>query len=99
MTGWPFASVASVWNIIDGEPRGTRIVAFDCRFGQGKASWRRTVIAVQTDIGNITASSFDPALRVEQMGDWVFIYRPKGFALITGQLMPIPELGAYLEAI
>ena len=99
LTGSPFVSITSVWNVIDGEPRGTRIVAFDCKLGEGKASWRRTVIAVKTNIGNIAASSFDPALRIEQMKDWVLIYHPKDFALIARQLMPVTELGAYLETI
>jgi len=71
LTGWPFASITSVWNVIDGEPLGKRIVVFDCKFGDGKASWRRTVIAIKTVIGNITASSFDPSLGIEQMNDWV----------------------------
>jgi hypothetical protein len=88
-----------VWNVIDGEPRGTRIVAFDCRIGAGKGSWSRTVIAVKTDIGSITASAFDSALRIERMKDWVVIYRPKDFAGITRQLMPVTELELYLEAI
>ena len=88
-----------MWNVIDGEPRGTRIVAFDCKLGEGKASWRRTVIAVKTDIANIATSSFDPALRIEQMEDWVLIYRPQDLALIARQLMPVTELEEYLETI
>jgi hypothetical protein len=100
MKGWPFASITSVWNVVDGDKGGKRLVAFDCRFGQGKTSWRRTVIAVKTEISNITASYFDSDLRIEQMDDWVFIYRPKGFALISwGQLTPIPELRACLESV
>src|SRR5215469_3961307 len=91
LTSMPFASITSVWNAIDGTPRGKRIVAFDCRFGEGKASWRRTVIAVRTDISNVTASAFDPSLRIEQTDDWVFIYRPKELALISFRLTPIPE--------
>ena len=99
LTSMPFASITSVWNVIDGEPRGKRIVAFDCRFGEGKASWRRTVIAIRTDIRNVTASAFDPSLRIVQTDDWVFIYRPKEVALIPLQLTPIPELHAYLDTI
>jgi hypothetical protein len=99
LTNAPFTSITSVWNVIDGEPRGKRIIAFDCRFGNGKASWRRTVIAIKTEISNITASAFDPYLRIEQMNDWVLIYRPKEFALISRGMIPIPELRAYLDTI
>src|SRR5215467_6190972 len=49
LSGTPFHHVSRVWNVIDGEPRGTRVMAFDCRVGAGKGSWRRTVIAVETD--------------------------------------------------
>jgi hypothetical protein len=99
LTGSPFASITAVWNVIDGEPRGKRIVAFDCRFGIGKGSWRRTVIGVKSEIGEINVSSFDPSLQIEQMSDWVFIYRPKNFALVLRQLTPIPELRVFLNAI
>lgn len=95
----PFNSITSVWNVIDGDPRGKRVVAFDCKFGEGKGSWRRTVIAVKPEMSNITVSSFDPSLRLEQTDDWVFIYRPKDFALVSRQLTPIPELRAYLESV
>ena len=99
LSGRPFNSITSVWNVIDGDPRGKRVIAFDCRFGEGKASWRRTVIAVKTEMSNITVSSFDPYLLLEQKDDWVFIYRPKDFALVSRQLTPIPELRAYLENV
>ena len=46
LEGTPFHSFSKVWNVIDGEPRGTRIMAFDCQVGVGRGSWRRSVIAV-----------------------------------------------------
>jgi hypothetical protein len=98
LAGSPLASMTGVWNVIDGEPRGKRIVAFDCRFGVGRGSWRRTVIAIRTEIASITTSFFDPSLRIEQVNDWIFIYRPKDFARFP-QLIPIPELRAYLQTI
>lgn len=91
--------ITEVQNVIDGEPRGKRIVAFDCRFGVGKRSWRRTVIAINADAGNRIGPSFDPTFRVEQMNDWTFIYRPKSFSFIRVQLTPISELRGYLETI
>ena len=36
--------ISSCWNVIDGERDGLRILIFDCRIGEGKGSWRRTVI-------------------------------------------------------
>jgi hypothetical protein len=95
----PFLTITSLWNAIDGERRGKRVVAFDCRFGEGKGSWRRTVIAVRTDRAGITASSFDPDVRTDQIADWTFLYRPKQLALIARQLTPVSELAAYLEVI
>jgi hypothetical protein len=95
----PFLTITSVWNAIDGERRGRRVVAFDCRFGEGKGSWRRTVIAVQAEQSGITTSSFDPNVQIDQIADWTFLYRPKQLALITSQLTPVSELSAYLEAI
>jgi hypothetical protein len=93
----PVGSIMSVWNVIDGESRGRRVVAFDCRFGEGKGSWQRTILAVHDD--NVSVSSFDSGVQVEQVGDWTFLYRPKQLALIAQQLTPVAELGAYLETI
>lgn len=61
----PFTSVKSVWNVIDGEPRGVRIVAFDCKFGQGRGSWSRTVVAIKTEVGTLASLFTDPELRIE----------------------------------
>ena len=95
----PLLTITSVWNAIDGERRGRRVVAFDCRFGEGRGSWRRTVIAVQADRAGITASSFDPDVQIDQIADWALLYRPKQLAFISHQLTPVSELSAYLEAI
>jgi len=93
------SGITSVWNVLDGEHRGRRVIAFDCRFGQGKGSWRRTVIAIQAERSSITASAFDPEVEVEQIGEWTFLYRPRQLAFITRQLTPVAELAAYLDAI
>jgi hypothetical protein len=99
LAGSLLASVGSVWNVIDGEPRGTRIVAFDCKIGEGRGSRRRTVVAVKVQAGISTIPRFDARLRQEQVRGWVLIYRPEDFALIDTGLTPISELQAYLEAI
>ena len=95
----PLRTITSVSNAIDGERRGRRVIAFDCRFGEGKGSWRRTVIAVQADRTGITASSFDPGVQIDQIANWTFLYRPKQLAPIARQLTPVSELSACLEAI
>jgi hypothetical protein len=94
LTSMPFAPITSVWNAIDGEPRGKRIVAFDCRFGEGKSELAA--------LGRCCANGYqepDPSLRLEQTDGWVFIYRPKELDLIPQQLTPMPELHAYLDII
>ena len=91
--------ITAVWNVLDGERRGRRVVSFDCRFGKGRRSWRRTVIAVQAERSSITASAFDPDIQVEEIGEWTFLYRPNHLGLIARQLTPVAELAAYLEAI
>ena len=91
--------IASIWNVLDGEQHGRRVIVFDCRFGEGKGSWRRTVIAVHAEQSSITASAFDPDIRVVQIREWTFLYRPKELVLIPRGLTPVPELTAYLDVI
>src|SRR4051794_23209174 len=47
--GTPLENATSVWNVIDGDRHGLRVVAFDCRIGRGKGSWLRSAIAVESD--------------------------------------------------
>src|SRR5512138_2973808 len=60
LKGTELASCSSVWNVIDGEPHGIRVIGFDCRIGQGKGSWRRTVVAVQSGAGKFEPTLFNP---------------------------------------
>lgn len=93
------SGITDVWNVLDGEHRGRRVIAFDCKFGEGKGRWRCTVIAVKAERSSITASVFDRDVAIEQIGEWTFIYRPRPFAFVAPQLTPVAELAAYLEAI
>ena len=93
------SGITSVWNVLDGEHRGRRVIAFDCQFGEGKGSWRRTIIAIQAERSSITALTFDSDIHVEQIGEWTFLYRPQQLAFIARQLTPVAELAAYLDAI
>jgi hypothetical protein len=100
LTGTPFDHTSKVWNVIDGEPRGVRIVAFDCRVGTGKGSWRRSVIAVESGADISKAVAFNHDVAIDSAGTWKILYRPKASVnfRIAG-LMPVEELEAYLTAI
>ena len=95
--GTPMERASSIWNVVDGDRPGIRIIAFDCQIGTGKGSWRRTVIAVKTDSDTAVSSNRD--LTVDHSGDWTILYKPKTFALIPGGLMTVDELEARLHAI
>ena len=67
--------------------------------GVGKGSWRRTVIAAQTDADVFTTVNFNRDLTVERSGDWMFLYQPKAVSLIPPGLMSVDELEAHLSAV
>lgn len=96
LQGTPFERVSSIWNVIDGECHGIRVVAFDCRIGSGKGSWCRTAIAMQTPTDVFGTTMFSGDLTVHHSGEWAVIYQPKTFSLIPPGLMPVPELEARL---
>ena len=101
LEGTPFHHFSKVWNVIDGEPHGARIMAFDCQVGVGKRSWRRSVVAVEGD-GNVFSSvPLHPDMTIDRTGRWkILYYRPKPHFIlrITG-LTPIEELEANLNAV
>ena len=98
LEGTPFSRVAKVWNVIDGDPRGVRIIVFDCQVGVGKASRRRTVIAVENDAGCQPPLGAD--MTVARAGNWNIFYRAKGGVgfRITG-LTPFVELEPLVRAV
>jgi len=95
----PLDRLSSVWNVIDGERHGTRIIAFDCRIGSGKGSWRRTVIAAKSPDDVSKGATFSHDLRVDRSGSWTILYQPPTISLIPAGLMPVTELKAHLNAI
>jgi len=100
LEGTPFHNFSKVWNMIDGEPRGTRIMAFDCQVGVGKRSWRRSVIAVEGD-GNVFSNvPLHPDMTIDHSGRWkILYYRPKThFTIRMAGLTPVEELEANLNA-
>jgi hypothetical protein len=100
LEGTPFHRFSKVWVVIDGEPRGTRVMAFDCQVGVGKRSWRRSIIAVETDSNVIGHLSVQPDMTVDRSGRWQILYRPRrGFRLRIAGLTPVEELEANLNAV
>jgi hypothetical protein len=96
--GTPIEGASSTWNVIDGERRGIRVVAFDCRIGNGKGSWRRTVIAAQSPRDVFDVVRFNGDLTVGRSGKWAILYQPKTFSFIPTGLMPLSELEAHMDA-
>ncbi len=96
LQGTPMERASSIWNVIDRDRPGIRIIAFDCQIGTGKG-WRRTVIAVKTDDDRALLSNRD--LTVHSSGDWMILYEPKAFVLTLNGLMTVDELEARLNEI
>jgi hypothetical protein len=99
LTGTRLRELTATWNVMDGEPNKVRVIAFDCRVGSGKGSWRRTVIAAQTPLNVFSNLPSDLDGTVERSGKWIFLYKPKAFSLVPTGLMSISELKAHLNAI
>jgi hypothetical protein len=75
------------------------VIAFDCRIGSGKRSWRRTAIAVQGPLDVFGAVKFARDLTVERCGDWSILYEPKTISLIPPGRMSVSELEAHFDSI
>lgn len=100
LKGTPFHRISKVWNVMDGEPRGTRIMVFDCQVGGGKSSWRRTLIAVESDGDALGEMPLSSDMTIDRSGRWQILYRQKAHVSfrIAG-LMPIEELKENLNAV
>jgi len=98
LVGTPMERATATWNTIDGEQAGVRIVAFDCRMGEGKGSWRRTVIGAQTSDDVFGTSISNLPMTTDRSNGWILLYLPSGEAFLSG-LMSIEELDAYLSGI
>lgn len=100
LEGTPFSRSSKIWNLIDGEPRGTRIIAFDCQVGAGKRSWRRSVIAVESDGDVFRNMPLHAKMAFDRSGRWKIIYRPKANFNLRGRgLTSVEELEANLIAL
>jgi len=78
-------------------------MAFDCQVGVGKRSWRRSIIAVESDGSGDAFRNvkLHPDMTVDHSGRWkILYYRPKAhFTLRIAGLTPIEELEANLNAV
>ena len=100
LEGTPFCRVSKVWNVLDGEPRGTRIMVFDCQVGVGKQSWRRTVMAAESDDNVFGHLPLYPDMTIDRSGRWTILYRAKThFSLRMAGLTPVEEVEANLNAV
>jgi hypothetical protein len=93
------SSVSSVGNVIDDARSGVRIVAFDCRVGQGKNSWQTTVIAVKAEPSRVKAGNFDINLEKEHIDGWMLLFHGREMDFSSECEMSSEELRGYLEAI
>jgi hypothetical protein len=99
LAGTGLEAVSSIWNVIDGDRNGVRLIAFDCRIGRGKGSWTRTVIAAQSTV-DLLGPVTEPELTVEHSGAWTILCQPQALFNIRGWgFMPIAEVRARLEGI
>jgi len=99
LSGTSLQGATAFWNVIDGEHQRIRVIAFDCRIGVGKGSWRRTVIGAQSDADVFGTVKFNRDLTAERSGQWIFLYQPKALAVIPAGLMSVDEIEAHIDAI
>lgn len=99
LDGTPMDRATSVWNVVDGACNGIRVVAFDCRIGSGKGSWRRTVIAARSSENPFGGGNPASDLATDRSGDWIILHQPKAFSLISLGLMSVGEVEAHFDSI
>lgn len=99
LTGTPISGASATSSVMEGKQNGIPVIAFDCRMGTGKGSWRRTVIAARSSRDVFATVLSESSYTVDRTGEWIILYAPKrGFA-VGGSLMPIPELEARLSTL
>jgi len=100
LQGTVFERFSKVSNVIDGEPRGIRIIAFDCRVGMGKHSWERSVIAVEDGGDSLEDALCNSEMQMDSVGKWKIYYRPKAsFEFRVSGLSSVEKLEACVNSI
>jgi len=98
LRGTELEAATSVWNVIDADCGGIRVICFDCRVGAGKGSWRRTAIAAKGP-PDVFGTMLTADLTVHQYGEWSIMYEPQRMSLIPGRPMAVSEIEAHLATI
>jgi len=64
-------------------------MAFDCQVGLGRHSWKRSVIAMESDGDSSNSMPLHPDMMIDRSGRWQILYRPKqGFNFSMAGLTP-----------
>jgi hypothetical protein len=73
LRGTPLERATSIWNVVDGDRSGVRMIAFDCKIGAGKGAWRRTVIAIKAEDEVLDRLASYSDLTVDHSGSWALL--------------------------
>lgn len=72
----------SIRRVFAGDRKKKEIVVFDCRLGDGKGSFSRTMVAARGDPSVFGWSRFGPDLETEQVDEWTLVYGSKRLLLL-----------------
>ena len=96
LRGTELERVTSIWNVIDGDCGGIRVISFDCRVGTGKSSWRHTAVAAQGP-PDVFGTTFSLDLTVDRCGEWSIMYEPR--KLFSSGLMSVADVESHFDSI
>jgi hypothetical protein len=97
VAGTELQGLSKVWNVCDGEFRGVRALFFDCRMREGKGSWRRTVLALQTDDWRRVGFKAAHELTVNPSGDWLVFFQSRTSWSAFDPFIPVDESEVYFS--
>ena len=72
MSCYPTNEIGRMWNVIDGQRNGTRVLIFDSTVGEGRGIYC-TIVAVQTSENLFTSDSSSE--KIAQCSGWIAAYR------------------------
>lgn len=92
-------SWSKLFNVYEGIVGGVQVAVFDCKVGQGKGSWTRTVIAARSSQATFGAVAFDPELTTQRSGEWLILYRPWRVWGFAPELMSADQIEGHIQSI